>query len=230
MGTINRTEHIMGVGHVRDPVAHGLVDRVLQRLAAAVHGAHNGAQELHAENVQGLASNIIGAHIHFAVETEHGGSRRRCHSVLAGAGLRDHTGLAHALREQNLGKGVVDLVSAGVAEILALEIDFRSAEMLRQSLRKIERRGTADEFPVVELKLGQEGLVLLCGKIGRFEPGKRGHKRFRSELPAVDAEVSLFVRNAHGRDTLRTSAMNFFTFAWSLVPFPFSTPPATSTA
>jgi hypothetical protein len=53
--------------------------------------------------------------------------------VLAGAGLGDDALLAHALREQGLPEGVVDLVRPGVEEVLALEVDLRPPAVLRVS-------------------------------------------------------------------------------------------------
>ena len=47
--------------------------------------------------------------------------------MLARAGLGDDARLAHALGEQRLAEHVVDLVGAGVAEVLALEVDARAA-------------------------------------------------------------------------------------------------------
>src|SRR5512143_425640 len=52
MGAEDRTEHIMRVRHVRDPVAHGLVYRVLESLAADIYRPDHRAEELHAEDVQ----------------------------------------------------------------------------------------------------------------------------------------------------------------------------------
>ena len=43
--------------------------------------------------------------------------------MLAGTGFGDHAGLAHALDEQGLSERVVDLVRAGVVQILALQKD-----------------------------------------------------------------------------------------------------------
>ena len=62
---------------------------------------------------------------------------RRGHAVLAGAGFGDDAGLAHAPRQEDLTEAVVDLVRAGVVQLIALEIDLRAAEMLRQPLGKI---------------------------------------------------------------------------------------------
>ena len=50
-----------------------------------------------------------------------------------GAGLRDHAPLAHEAREQRLAEHVVDLVRAGVREVLALQVDARAAEGLASS-------------------------------------------------------------------------------------------------
>ena len=51
--------------------------------------------------------------------------RGRGDAVLARAGFGDDALLAHAPREQNLAEHVVDLVRAGVVELVALEIDLR---------------------------------------------------------------------------------------------------------
>jgi hypothetical protein len=50
--------------------------------------------------------------------------------VLPGTGLGNDAWLAHAAGQQGLTNGVVDLVSAGVIEVFALEIDLRTAELL----------------------------------------------------------------------------------------------------
>src|SRR5690606_40632712 len=60
-------------------------------------------------------------------QTEQRGGGRRRDAVLTGTGLGDHPGLAEALREQRLAEHVVDLVAAGVVEVLALEEDPRAA-------------------------------------------------------------------------------------------------------
>jgi hypothetical protein len=58
-----------------------------------------------------------------------------------GAGLGDDAGLAHAAGQQDLAQHVVDLVRAGVVQLVALEVDLRPAKMLGQALGEIERRG-----------------------------------------------------------------------------------------
>ena len=80
-----------------------------------------GAEHAHAEDVQRLARHVFGAHVDDALEAEQRARRGRRHAVLSGAGLGDDAALAHPLREQRLAERVVDLVRAGVREVLALE-------------------------------------------------------------------------------------------------------------
>jgi hypothetical protein len=59
----------------------------------------------------------------------------------AGAGLGDDPRLAHALGQQRLADRVVDLVRAGVVEVLALEPDL-AAGLRAEALGQVQRRGT----------------------------------------------------------------------------------------
>ena len=87
-----------------DPVAHRLVDRVLQRAAAGVDARDLGAEQPHAEDVQRLALHVLGAHVDVALEAEQRAGRRRRDAVLPGAGLGDDAPLAHALRRAAPGR------------------------------------------------------------------------------------------------------------------------------
>ena len=62
--------------------------------------------------------------------------RGRGHAVLAGAGLGDDALLAHALGQQSLTDAVVDLVGAGVQQVLALEVNLRAAQLLASGARR----------------------------------------------------------------------------------------------
>ena len=113
------------------------------RLPASTR-ADRRAEQLHAEDVERLALHVLGAHVDVALEPEQRADGRGRDAVLAGAGFGDDAPLAHPLREQRLAERVVDLVRAGVREVLALEEDARAAERLRQPLRLVERRRTPD--------------------------------------------------------------------------------------
>ena len=105
----------------------------------AVTATHFGAEETHAGDVQRLPLHVDRAHVDDAFQAEARADRRRGHAVLAGAGLGDDALFAHALREQDLAEGVVDLVRAGVEQVLALQVNLRAAELLGQALGEIER-------------------------------------------------------------------------------------------
>ena len=119
-------DDVEGVVDVRDPVAQPLVHRVLQRLRAARHRADLGAEQLHAEHVGLLPLDVLGAHVDDAGQAEARADRGGGDAVLARAGLGDDPRLAHADREQDLADAVVDLVRAGVVELVALEPDLRA--------------------------------------------------------------------------------------------------------
>ena len=113
----------MGRLDVRHPVAHRLVDGVLERRRAGRHRADLGAERAHPEHVRRLALDVLGAHVDDARQVEQGAGRRGRDAVLAGAGLGDDPGLAEPPGEQRLAERVVDLVGAGVGEVLALEVE-----------------------------------------------------------------------------------------------------------
>ena len=111
----------MSVTHSGNPVAHRLVDGVLQRPAAGLDRFDLAAEQAHAEHVQRLPFDVDGAHVDLALEPEQRGRGGRRHAVLAGTGLGDEPGLAHPLGQQRLPQHVVDLVRSGVVEILPLQ-------------------------------------------------------------------------------------------------------------
>ena len=81
-------------------------------------------------------STSVRAHEDDALQPEARADRRRRHAVLARAGLGDDPGLAHAPGQQDLAEHVVDLVRAGVVQLVALEVDLRAAEPLASAARR----------------------------------------------------------------------------------------------
>ena len=128
----------MGRLDVRHPVAHRLVDRVLERRRAGRDGPHLGTEGAHPEHVRPLALDVLRAHVHDARQVEQGAGGRRGDAVLAGTGLRDDPGLAQPPREQCLAEGVVDLVRPGMGQVLALEVEAQVRDHGRR------RRGAVD--------------------------------------------------------------------------------------
>ena len=142
MGADHRPDAVVGVLHRGHPVPQGLVDGVLQGGAARLDRHHLGAQESHAEDVEGLAVDVDRAHEHLAPQPEQGGGGGGGHAVLAGAGLGDDRRLAHVAGQQRLAQHVVDLVGAGVGQVLPLE-QHPHPEPLREALALGHRRRPA---------------------------------------------------------------------------------------
>src|ERR1700694_1804812 len=120
-----------------------------------------------------------------------------------------------------------------MAQVLALEMDVRAAEVLAQARRGVQRRGAADKsMPVTgELDLGV-GLGLVPHVLELFE---RAHQCLGHVLSAVGAEPAVDrVREGSALHQLNTSASltactNARTLSGSLTRIEASTPLETST-
>ena len=151
-----RADQVVGRLDVRDPVADRLARRLLQRLRAEVDAAHLRAEQPHPLDVGALAAHVLLAHVDDAVEAEARADGRGRDAVLAGAGLGDDPPLAEPPREHRLAERVVQLVRAGVEEILPLEVDpLPGGETLGEG----ERRRAARVRRQQAVELGAERVV-----------------------------------------------------------------------
>ena len=157
----HRADDVEGVVDIGDPVAQRLVHRILQGARAGLDRHHLGAQQAHAEDIGLLPLHVDLAHIDGAGQAEARGDRGGGDAMLAGAGLGDDAGLAHAPGQQDLAHAIVDLVRAGVVEVLALQIDLGAAEMPGQPLGEKERARPADIMLQVIVELAGEGGIRL---------------------------------------------------------------------
>ena len=128
----------MGGLDVGDPVADRRADRLFEGPGAGFDRHDLGPEQAHALDVRPLAADVLAAHVDDAFDVEQGAGGGGGDPVLAGAGLGDDPRLAHALGQQDLTDRVVDLVGAGVGEVLALQVD-PAADPLAQALGQIER-------------------------------------------------------------------------------------------
>ena len=114
--------------------------------------------------------------------------------MLPGAGFRDDARFAHALRQHDLPQHRIDLMRAGMVQLITLEIDFRTAELLRQAFGQPKRAGPADIMRQKPAPFIHEGRVALRFLIGFFNLKDQRHQRFCDETPTIRAEASTGVR------------------------------------
>ena len=186
-----RAEAVMRIIDAARPLAKGCRAGILERARAGRNRDDLRAEQAHAVHVERLTLGVLHAHEHHALHAHQGCGRRSRNAVLTGAGFRDQTGLAHLFRQQCLTEHVVDLMGAGVVQILAFEVDLRTAEVVCHMLRKVQARRTSC---VVVQQLGQlcvEFRIVLIVVIGFFQLDDSVHQRFRHVLTAVYAKTSL---------------------------------------
>ena len=159
--------------------------------------------------------------------------------MLAGPRLGDDALLAHAPREEDLPERVVDFVRAGVEQVFAFEVNFRAAELLREALREVERRGASDVVAEQAVEFGMECGIGLRLFIFRGEIEQRRHQRLRHKHAAEASEVARGVGKRRGirhgllhegsRATDLAAATKRRTLSGLLAPGRSSTPESTST-
>ena len=161
VGAIGRAQDVVGRTDVRHPVAHGLIDRLLEGLLAGLHRNHLGPEHLHAVDIQFLPLAVDRPHVDDTFHAKHGRDGGRCYAVLTGSGLGDDPSLAHALGQQYLAHGVVNFVGTGVQQIFPLQVDPCSAQSFRQALSEIQGCRPSHELLEIIIEFPLELWVLL---------------------------------------------------------------------
>ncbi len=176
-----RADDVVAAADVGHPVADRRRDGLLERSRAGVDGLDARAKQPHPLDVGLLAAHVLGTHVDHAFEVEQRAGRGGGHAVLAGARLGDDPALAHPLGQQRLADRVVDLVRAGVVEVLALEIDLMPGR-LAQARGAIQRRRPTD--------------VALPGARSA-RPGTRGPRAPAPTLPRAPASAGMSVSGTY---------------------------------
>jgi len=171
-----------------------IVHRVLQSAGAAGHGVDLGAEQLHAEHVRLLPLDVGSAHVDGAGQAEQRADGGGGDAVLPSAGLGDDAGPAHAPGQQDLAHAVVDLVTAGVVQLVAFHVDAGAAQVLGQTLGEPQRAGPADVVLEVGVKLGLEAGVALGVLVRLLDPQDQRHQRLGHEPAAELAEPAARIR------------------------------------
>src|SRR5690606_19746072 len=116
--------------------------------------------------------------------------------VLAGAGLGDDARLAHPAGQQDLTERVVDLVGAGVIELVALEVHPGAAELLRQAPGMVQRARAPDVVLCVVVEFAGERFIAPGRVPGALDVQNQRHQGLGDEPSAEYAEMAGFVRTA----------------------------------
>jgi hypothetical protein len=225
-----RTEQVVRGTHVGHPVAERFIDRILQRTAPRLHRDDPTAEQTHPKDVQGLALDVLAAHVDLAREAEQRGRGGGGDAVLAGARLGHQPLFLHADGKQCLAEDVVDLVGACVTEILALEEDTGTTVLFGQPSREVEWRGPTRIVAQEVAQAGVEATVPSGCPVGTLQLDERLHQRLRNEASSVDPEVPTTIRQLGHQPACWASVTKRRTLAGSFRPGTASTPEFTSTA
>ena len=181
--------------NIRHPVAHSLVDGILQRAAARIHTHHLCAQQPHAKHIQPLPLHIFGAHVHPAGKPQQRRDRGGGDAVLARARFRDHALFAHPHGEQPLAQAIVDLVRTSVQQILSLDVDARAAALFGEPRSELQRRRPPGEI-VQQLPEPRVKFRIRAGfGVSALEFFERRHQRFGDVTPAIRPVAPSCVRH-----------------------------------
>ena len=137
------------------------------------------------------------AHIDHAFQPELGANRRCGHAMLARAGFRDDPGFAHAAGQNDLTQHIVDLVRAGVVQLIPLHVDLGAAQMGGQAFAEIKRAGAANVVLPQPVHLGPEGGVGLGKFVAFLKIKDQRHQGFGHKTPAELAKTALFIGTGH---------------------------------
>ena len=189
-GGANGVEVVIGVCEV---LLKRIVDGLLEGRGAAGDGDEGAAEEAHLGDVGVLLLDVDLAHVDLAGDADEGAGGGEGDTVLAGASLGNNLLLVHKLSKQRLAEAVVDLVGAGVVEVLALEVNLSAAELSGEALGVEDGAGAADVVVEEVRELVLE--VFALGDLG-VGGGDIVHSLLKirgDELTAVGAEEALSV-------------------------------------
>ena len=176
------SKHIVRVLHPAGPLTHGLVYGILQYHGATFYVMHLRSQQLHAVYIQLLALAVQLSHKNFTLHVQKSGNRRRCHPVLSGTGLGDHTGLSHLFGQKDLTEAVIDLVGTGVIQILSFQINFRSTQIGSHFLCFVEQRRPACIIFHQVVQFRHKLRIVFIMLIRLFQMNQLVHQGFRHIL------------------------------------------------
>ena len=167
------------------------IHRLFQCLQPEGDGNHFRSENLHAGHVGRLLGDIDFPHVNFTLQPKVGGGSGERHTVLAGAGFRNQPFLAHEFGEQTFSHAVIELMGAGMVEILPLEVDLAVAQQSRQPVTMINRSRPSLKLPPDAAQLVDEVRRAADGLVGILNLLERRHKFRRKISAAVRSEPAV---------------------------------------
>ena len=110
--------------------------------------------------------------------------------MLAGTRLGNDAALAHANRQQRLPHAVVDLVRAGVQQVLTLQVNLGTTKVLGEPRSKAQRGRTSAIIPEKTRKLCLKCLIAFGLLVRGLEFLERRHQRLGNVATSIDSEAS----------------------------------------
>ena len=185
---VNAVPVIRGIG------GKGRIHRLFQGGKAFRYGNHVGSQNLHSCHVGSLLLNVHLPHVNVALQAKVGGGGSQSHAVLSGAGFGDDLFLSHVLGKEGFSHAVVQLVGAGVVQILPLGVKLDVPQGGGEALQVGDGGGSALKFLPNPPQLRNKLPGLADGVVG-IRNLLHGGLQLRGYIDAaVGAEVALFVR------------------------------------
>ena len=170
------------------PLTECLRYRILQCGCSSLYRMNLCAQESHSVHVESLSDRVLLAHVYLTLHAHHGCNCSCCNTVLSGTGLRDNSCLAHSLGKEHLSDYVVDLVRSCVVQILSLEVDLCTAQILCHSLR-IVKSARSSRILVEHLReFSVELRIILIFLVSLLQLQHRIHQSLWNVLAAVNAK------------------------------------------
>ena len=188
------TDDVESVFDVGYPVAQRLVHRVFQRPGTRGHRHNLSTQKAHAEHVRCLTLNVGRTHVDGTGQAKQRANRCRCNTVLTRAGFGNDAGLSHATGKQDLSQTVVDLVRAGVVQLVALEVDFCTTQLFGQPLGKVQRAWATDVVLGEHVELFPERRIWLCSTPFTLQIKDQRHQGFGDKTSTKNTEQTTLVR------------------------------------
>ena len=198
VGPHSAAQEVMRGLHVGHPVPYGLVDRVLEGPAPRLHLADLGPQQPHPEHVERLAHDVVGAHVDHAREPHHGAYRGRGDAMLSSACLGYDALLAHAFGQQRLAQSIVDLVGAGMGQVLPLQVYLGPAGLPCEIGGVVKCCGPPGVGGIQSLQLTLEPRVPLEATVGAFQLFQSGHQGLGHEPATERPEMASLVGQGRG--------------------------------